>query len=481
MKSSYLNPEVHSLTFRNFAHTVCGVSGCFQCGGMCCMVLSKFYKGELIDCESVRKSFENGIWNRQLGIIGSDIYKSCRWGKSMDAVDKISDNIDVGKPTLLYLDLKDWSLVDDHFVVAYAMDDISSNVKQIYIYDPNYVYKRHFCNDPTKTYCIDPDYPNSTLKNKESYLELNYTDETVILVNGSSSEPVRGFKWYGQDETGIPVSHYTDERAVQHSCDITLISTNPPELINGKPVISHNIKISKTGNVPADLKLWWEGDHQLYESDDNLFPVALKDDFGSSVKHVGLQCGNGYVDKTYRVYQNYAPSNPATIVLRSNFLEKSLQLMYDTPEIETFTAFAEGTTPQLKHYYPAMVDNQIMKIQGLDREHVEEVEKVPDAYGDALPVNRVSFQFIGDDWQSAINDGTYSLVDPVFYLGYIKSNVVVEITHNGLYVKAKTKMTSDDPSSVEKEFTDDVVTFTLPGGNKTLYDSNARKTLNFEI
>jgi hypothetical protein len=507
MKTSYFNPEVHSFPFRNFVH--CGI---LQCGGMCCTVLSKFYKGKLIDCDGKRTSFVNEIYNKQVGIIGSDINKSCRWGKSMDAINKISENIDIGKPTLLYLDLEDWDLVHDHFVIAFAIDDIPDSVKRVYIYDPNYVYKRHYCNDPKKeVFCIDPAYHkknppddyDTTVRNFESYLEVNYIKETVnlyyrkyldaISIPFTSPAPVPdpapllltakvlGFKWYGQDRTGIPVSYYTDESNIQHSCDIKLISNNPPEILDTKPLISHTIKISKDGNIPADLKLWWEGGQDLYESEANLFPDILKSEFGPSGNHKGLQSGGGHIDKTYKVYQNYSPSNPATILLQSNFIEKRLQLTFDKPALKTFTTFLKGTTPHRKPYYFDDVNNQIIKIQGLNQDNVVQVDKVPEGYAEALPINHVSFSFKGDDWHSAVDSGAFSLVEKIFYLGYINSNVVIELTHNGLYSGATVKMSSNDPLPIENPFIDNTVTFTLPKGTPELYNSNALKPLYFKI
>lgn len=482
MKSSYFNPEVHSFTFSNFEHVVCGVSWGFQCGGMCCNVLSKFYNGELIDCESARGSFSDDIWNDQVGIISSDIYKSCGWDRSTAAIQKISENIDIGKPTLVYLDKEDWNLVDDHFVVAFAIDDISDSIKRVYLYDPNYVYKRHFCGNPPQEYCIDPSDPNSTLANFKSYLEINSLDKTVVLKNGTSSAPILGFKWYGQDQTGIPVSYYTDEKAVQHSCNISLISRNQPELINNIPLISHTIKISKEGNVPADLRLWYEFNQDLYESGgDLLFPVGLNNVFSSARKHIGLQAGNGYIDKTYKVYQNFAPSNPITIVLKSNFVEKSLILTFTKPAIKTFTAFLEGSTPHPVGYEADSVNNQIIEIQGLSSDNVIEVEKVPDNYRGEVPVNTVFINYTGTNWESAINSGAYTLFEPVLYLGYINRNVYTELTHNGLYTGARVKMTFNGSTPVEKDFINNAVTFTFPKGDKKLYDSNASKTISFEI
>ncbi len=514
MKTSYFNPEVHSLTFRNFNHIVCGRGWGYQCGGMCCTVLSRFYKGTLIDCESHRKSFEEEIWNHQVGVIGVDPDKYPGWGKSLDAINKISENIDNGKPTLLYLrfedkhDPLDVNLLNDHFVIAYALDDISDIIKRVYIYDPNYVYKRHYCNDPAKTYCIDPADNYVTIKNFDSYLEVNFKDKTITLNNGKvfrdstgnpvlpvqgpfivpvpvpaiDTTPVLGFKWYGQDASpGLHVRWYTDEKDVQHSCDITLIANNPPEILNSKPLISHTIRISKDGNVPADLKLWWEGYRDLYESGDSLFPEELKGEFDSPVKHTGLQCEKNPYGKTYKVYQNFAPSNPARIILQSDFLEKHLQLTFAKPAIESFTSFMEGTTPQRRHYYPDIVNDQIMKLQGLNQNNVEQVTRIPEGYKEALPVNHVSFSYDGDDLQSAINSGAYSLFEPVFYLGYIKRKVLVELTHNGLYKGATVTLTSNGSLIGEDTFSNNAVTFTLPEVDRKIYDFNDLKPLNFEI
>lgn len=472
MKTSYFNPEVHSFTFINFNHVVCGVSWGAQCGGMCCTVLSKFYKGELIDCESAKSNFEGDIWNNQLGIIGSDCYKSCRWGDSLNAINGISQNIELyHKPTLLYLDQVDWSLTEDHFVVAYAIDDIVNGIQKVYVYDPNYAYKRHFCSNP--------EYRNNSVKNFQHYLEVNYNNQTVS--KQYENRTILGFKWYGQNPTGIPVSHYTDERNIQHSSNINLVRINPPQIIGNKPVISHTIEISKNGNVPADLKLKLKGGPDLYESGQNLFPYNLNNVFNGATKYIGLQTGKGSINQSFKVYQNYAPSNTATIILQSNLEEKSLQLPFPKPAIENFSAYIKGAQFNRESYSHEHIDKQIIKVQGLDKNSVVEVEKIKDGYSGPLPSSVARVYYNEDEWQEGINTGAFTLFKPIFYLGYIKSNIVIELMHNGLYTNASAIMTPDGQSPVNSQFNAGMVTFTLPGGNKTLYDTNATKTINFKV
>jgi hypothetical protein len=477
MKQSFFNPEVHSLPFANFYYYVCGAKWGAVCGGMCCMVLSKFYKGELVDCEMARGPTETDIWNLQVGIIGCDIYKSCRWGRSMTAVDKIYANIAVGKPTLLYLDLKDNSLADDHFVVAHAIDDSDTSKRKIYIYDPNFVYKRHYCGNPTQEYCDDPSDPGSRLYWKNSYLEVNYTDQSVALVNRGSSERVLGFKWYGEDNTGIQVSYYTDERDVQHSFDMELVSTNPPEILKTIPLISHNIKVSKEGTVPADLTMYGASG-EYYQSGNNLIPRGLESEFDSFIPYNAIQTGSGSFEKTLKVYQRFESSyTPYSITLKSNYLEKSLELSFSLPALRTFTAFVHGRNPGYRDAYENIVDDPIISITDLAFNDVQQVELASET--DQPPVNRVYTPFTEDDVEEA-KRRKLSIFDPIIYLGYIKSDVNIELTHNGLYTGATVKL-SYGSSSTERPFTGNAVTFDLPGGNQQLYAANAMKDLRFDV
>jgi hypothetical protein len=482
MKTSYFNPEVHSLPFLNSGYVLCGVTY-YQCGGMCCTVLDNFYKGKLISCESSRSTFGSDITNKQVGIIGSDPMKSCDFGEVSTAIPRITKNISEGKPTLLYLDLE-WGYLNDHFVIAYAIHDISPDLVHVYIYDPNWVYKRHYCNDHKGSLCIDPGYTDRTLKNFESYLEVDYKTKKVTLFNGTDNRNVPGFKWYGLGQTpgSIPVSSYTGECNVGHNCYITLEKENAPEIINNIPVISHKIKISKNGNVAADLKLDWEGCQDLfYESADKLFPINLKDLFSKAEKHTGLQAGSGKIEKKYTVYQNYAPSDTATIILQSNFIKKSLQIAFTKPAIETFATYAEGANYTRKSYSVANIDNQIINIQGLDKNNVVEVERIPDGYTGPQPACSAFFSYNEDDKKEIKKTEAFTLYPSIYYLGYIKSNIVIEIMHNGRYTDAYAVMTPDGQGPINKKFDAGTVTFTLKGGSKALYDANASQTINFKI
>lgn len=474
MKKSYFNPEVHSLPFSNFSHEVWGVSWGFQCGGMCTIVLRRFYDGILIDCEAKRESFEDDIWDAQFYIISKDCYKSCHWGKSIKAVEELSERIDIGKPTLLYLNQEDDSLVADHYVIAYAMEEKPDGIKKIFTYDPNYVYKRCYCNAPNVT---------DKIKNGDTWLELDYNQEIVTKVS-SNVQTVRtvipGFKRYEN------ISDFVHEKNIQHSCEINRLSLNPPTIINNTPVISHSIKISKDGSVAADLKLAIQGNQDLFEQGDNLYPSTLMHCFGSTSpndhhKHLGLQSGAGVAEIIYNFFEEYDSTN-SPITLQSNFIEKNLALGFPKPRIETFTAFADNSTHQRLEmgYTNRQGIGNVFEIQGLNMDNVVECEKVPDNYQSKLPVNIVSF--VADDYKSAINLGTYDLFKPLFYLGYVRSNVLVELAHNGLYSGGTVKMNSYNPTSIEnKEFVEDAVIFTLPGGTQELYNSDALKANDFVI
>lgn len=357
MKTSYFNPEVHSFPFSNYYLGVCG--------GMCCTALIEFYKGSLIGCKYNKWSYDKSIIFEQVNIVCANTKKEGLWGQTLSAIDEITKNIDnYHRPTLLYLD-QQWGVHKDHFVIAYAIDDIDTNGNQmVFIYDPNAIYKLHFCEEPA----LCSDYYSN--KNFSHFLRVDHHNKKVYKPYSKDHPIINGFKWYGAGAT-YSLDNITGEKNIEHSCNITPILLNQSEtLISTKEpnttrkVVYDVIKVSKRGNISANLTLYLQKNIVLFESGDNLFPDNLKDFFetpydrfkrlyyknkklekillnlsGQYKEHIGPQIGKGYFEKTYKVYRDDSLANSPILTLKSNFIEKSINLE---------SAMSEMITSQVK-------------------------------------------------------------------------------------------------------------------------------------
>lgn len=467
IKYSYFNPEVHSLVFDNF--TICDAN---QCGGMCCMVLTKFYGGTLLGCDINNKSaLKNSIRDKQVGIVFCDIYKSCDWSESLSAINDIIENIDrYHKPTLLYLDQKNWNLVKDHFVVAYAVEsDESTGITKVYVYDPNYIYKRHFCHNDTMPEHVTNDYYTT-------FLEINSNDRTIKKEYENIN--ILGFKAYGKEPTGLSIKNYTKEiDEIEHSCEITFIRTNAPEIINSIPVISCTVRVSKRGNIPADLVLKMSTSTNdriiLCEDGDNLF-VESENIVSSSIKYRGLQFGSGHFEKEYKIYIKYEPSNLSrrTLTLTSNFIEQSVHWFIRVPRVTHLSGYVIGE-PYNQIGWDTSMNGQLLSVQGLTENNIELVERAPESM--LFPLSDNFTLVFYSPGRLPDDDGRRA------YLGYIKEDMEVEIVVNDAYQDAKATMMFNEEDPLERNFIENKARFMIPRGNRALYDLNRTNYLSLNV
>jgi len=499
-KHSYFNPEVHSLIIHNSMG---------WCGGFCAVALRRYYDGETISCKDKKYSFTpNGdailapsllteILNAQIAIVGKDCSKGSQWKQTMKAIQIITLRIDIGNsPTLLYLDQVANNLVKDHFVIAYAIEDISPDIKHIYTYDPNYVFTRCFCNNPSNYLEGDGIWhnPNDGAKllyntgtprikklNYGTYLSVDYKTKEVKKAN--EGVVIEGFQAY---DNSARLCHQKD---IKHSCDIRCLSTkHHSSLIDGKAVSSYRIEVSKSGDITADMKLVLDPTITLYEKGDNLYTSELFVHFGSPhpkdhTKHIGSIYGPGDHLKVYNFFLAYGSTTPALVPIKvqSNFVEKQISLNRgNTPVIKTFTAYANGASRDVKSENGILRigGRDVFRVYGLKMKNVKEWEMISSTDNGPFPGNHISIHKPLNQIGAA--SGKHDILFSQLYLGYIKDEVIVELTQNGLYGNADVIMSSSHLApTVTKKFNNDAVTFTLPKGTPGQYRDNVFKKYTF--
>nr|MBC8488462.1 hypothetical protein [Bacteroidota bacterium] len=163
--------------------------------------------------------------------------------------------------------------------------------------------------------------------------------------------------------------------------------------------------------------------------------------------------------------------------LVSNHIEKSCSLEVNQPRINTFTAFANEVisrdrlsrgTASWENYA-----NVFLVVQNLMKTNIVECERVPDNYKHQHPVNALYVKH---------TEGKSSLTECEYYFGYIKDEIIVELTQNGGYDEATVKMITKESGSEDiKEFSSNSITFNLPGGNQESYNRNEFRKFSFEI
>lgn len=530
MKNSLFNPEVHSLTFKNFK----SFHG-YNCGGMCTVALRNFYKGILINCKSIMSFYSKEIKHAQTKIIFLDLTKACNWDDSVEAFKAVKRRIDnEGKPTLLYLDQVDNSLVKDHYVVAYATETVNDNIKRVYTYDPNYSYKVCLCQIPRERYDMNGE-TNSTGSSayyKQSpfttYVELDYAHKKVYKVfkhanYSDTKEKIQGFQKYSN------ITEFTDEASVNHSFNFEFVRSNGPIALSPQtgpdiPAWSFDIKVKKNGSVSCNLFFSLEGKTNpcFFGAGSNLFTEELKSCFSDPQwEHKGFQMAKGNKNITVTLYVPYNSSDvfyhSCKLVLTSNFRQKSIALgsYIKKPKINTIQASyfpqtipSHGRTVKVTSWgktktrngFPFLIHNRTVKVTSWEEtktrnglpffifnlfgsnweNKIKLHDNVPIEYDGYLPLNIYSaIRFVPEY-------GPYPEFDEIwdsgFHFGHIKGNVVITLMHNGLSNGASVRMIVDDPSQNEvKTFHSGKVSFDLPGTNQALYSRNRYRTITFDL